>query len=83
MIQMLLKLWYLRKVCVQKQEGGLCLKKGGEWNSAAAMKKFYAKAGSIQIASTYHLWLQRNAKPHDDQIKMRKASFRKVAYRFY
>lgn len=76
---MLLKLWYLRQVCVQKQEGGLCLKKGGEWNSAAAMKKFYAKAGSIQIASIDQLW----AMPHDDQIKMRKASFRKVAYRFY
>lgn len=80
---MLLKLWYLRKVCVQKQEGGLCLEKGGEWNRAAAMKKLYAKAGFIEIASIYHLWLQRNAMPHDDQIKMRKASFRKVAYRFY
>lgn len=79
MIQMLLKLWYLRKVCVQKQEGGLYLKKGGEWNRAAAMKKLYAKAGSIQIASIDQLW----AMPHDDQIKMRKASFRKVAYRFY
>lgn len=43
------------------------------------MKKLYAKAGSIQIASIDQLW----AMPHDDQIKMRKASFRKVAYRFY